>query len=101
MAARDQRDSFLVVHGHAEERFTDVPRRRDRFRLAVRPFRIDIDQAHLHRGERILKLALAAVALSPEPGAFGTPVELFGLPDIGASAAETERLEVHRLERDV
>ncbi len=35
--------------------------------LTVRPFRIDVDQAHLHRAERLLKLALAAIALVAEP----------------------------------
>src|SRR5208337_7832 len=56
---------------------------------------------HLHRGEGILKLALAAVAFVPEPGPLGTPVEFLGLPDIDAAAAETEGLEPHRLEGDV
>src|SRR5262249_58725597 len=31
----------------------------------------------------------------------GTPVELLGLPDVGAAAGETEGLEAHRVERDV
>ena len=69
--------------------------------LAVRPCRIHVDQAHLHRAERILKLAFAAVAFVTQPRPLGTPVELFGLPDIGAAAGETERLEAHRLQRDV
>ena len=49
----------------------------------------------------MLQLAFAAVAFVPQPRPLGTPVELFGLPDIGATAAETERLEAHRLQRDV
>src|SRR5262249_48608132 len=40
-------------------------------------------------------------AFVPQPCALGTPVKLFGLPNVGAAAAETERLEVHRLQRDV
>src|SRR5262249_42520458 len=75
--------------------------RRDRIRLAVRPFRIDVDETHLHGGKRILQLALAAVAFVPQPRPLRTPVEFFGLPDVGATAAETERLEAHRLQRDV
>src|SRR6202022_1507964 len=55
----------------------------------------------LHRAKWILKLAFAAVAFVPQPGPLGTPVELFGFPDIGAAAAEPERLEAHRLPRDV
>ena len=101
VAAGNQRDGLLVVHRHAEERLADVLGRRDRVRIAVRPFRIDVDQAHLHRAERLRKLAFAAVAFVAEPRALGTPVELFRLPDVGAAAGETERLEAHRLERDV
>ena len=97
VAARNQRNGFLVVHGHAEERLADVVRRGDRVRFAVRPFRIDIDEAHLHRAERFGELALAAVALIAQPGPLGTPVELFGLPDIRATAGEAEGLEPHRL----
>ena len=55
VAAGDQRDGLLVVHRHAEEGFADVLGRRDRIRLAVRPFRIDVDQAHLHGAERVLR----------------------------------------------
>ena len=101
VAAGNQRDGLLVVHRHAEERFADVLGRRDGVRFAVRAFRIDVDEAHLHRAERFLKLALAAVALVAEPRPLGTPVELFGLPHIGAAAGKTECLEAHRLERDV
>src|SRR5262249_39075561 len=91
----DQRDGLLVVHRHAEERFADVLGRRDRIGLAVRSRRIDIDQAHLHGAERILQLALAAVPLIAKPGPLRTPVELLGLPHVGAAAGETERLEAH------
>ena len=101
VAAGDQRDGLFVVHRHAEERFADVLGRGDRVRIAVRPFRIDVDQAHLHRAERFGELAFAAVAFVAEPGALRTPVELFRLPHVGAAAGETERLEAHRFQRDV
>src|SRR5665213_134559 len=101
VAAGNQRDSLFSVHRHAEERFADVLGRRDWVRIAVRPFRIDVDQAHLYRAERFRKLAFAAVAFVAEPSAFRTPVELFRLPHIGAAAGETERLEAHRVEGDV
>ena len=55
VAAGDQRDGLLVVHRHAEERFADVLRGRERVRIAVRPFRVDVDQAHLHRAERFMR----------------------------------------------
>ena len=51
--------------------------------------------------ELIGELALAAVAFIAQPRPFGTPVELFGLPDIGAAAGEAEGLEPHRVEGDV
>ena len=101
VAAGDQRDGLFVVHRHAEERFADVLGRRDRVRIAVRAFRIDVDQAHLHGAERFRKLTFAAVAFVAEPRALGTPEEFFRLPDIGAAAGETERLEAHRLEGDI
>src|SRR5262249_15298261 len=57
--------------------------------------------AHLHGAERLRELAFAAIAFIAEPGAFRAPVELFRLPDIGAAAREAERLEAHRLQRDI
>src|SRR5438105_15735698 len=101
VAAGNQRDGLLVVHRHSEERLADVLGRGDWVRLAVRPFRIDVDEAHLHGAERLRKLALAAVAFIAQPRPLRTPVELFGFPNIRAPAAETKRLEAHRLERDV
>src|SRR5262249_13900753 len=97
VAAGDQRDGLLVVHRHAEERLADVARRGDRVGLAVRAFRIDVDEAHLHRAERLGQLALAAVALIAQPRSLGAPEELFRLPHIGAAAGEAEGLEAHRL----
>src|SRR3954467_4698159 len=101
VAAGDQGDGLLVVHCHPEERFTDVLGRRDRVGLAVRPLRIDVDQAHLHRAERLRKLAFAAVAFVAQPRPLRTPVKLFRLPDIDAAAGEAEYLEAHGLKRDV
>src|SRR6185437_12954473 len=101
MAAGNQRDGLLVVHRHAEERFADVLGRRDRVRIAVRTFRIDVDQAHLHRAERLGELAFAAVTLVAEPASFRTPEEFFGLPNVGAATGKTEGLEAHRLQRNV
>ncbi len=97
MAAGDQRDRLLVVHRHAREGLADVARRADRVRLAVRSFRVDVDQAHLHGAQRARKLALAAVALVAQPGAFRTPVKLLRLPGVGAAAGKAEGLEAHRL----
>src|SRR6185437_6893523 len=95
-------DGFFVVHRHAREGLANIASRGERIRLAIRPFRIDVDQAHLYGGEGILKIAVALISLVRQPLAFGTPVDVgFGLPDIRASAAETESLAAHRLERDI
>src|SRR5690606_26229564 len=56
MTADDKRDRLLVVHRHAGEGLADVPRSRERARLASRPFRIHVDQSHLHIAERIGEL---------------------------------------------
>ena len=56
VAARDQRDGLFVVHRHAAERVADVPGGGNGVGLAVRTFGIDVDQAHLHGGERILEV---------------------------------------------
>ena len=102
VAAGDQRDGLLVVHRHALERFANVARRGERVRLAVRPFRIDVDQAHLHRAERILQLAIAEIAIIRQPLAFRAPIdEIVGLPAVRAPAGEAERLEAHRFESHV
>src|SRR6202030_4693970 len=99
VAARDQRDRLLVVHGHPAERLTDVARRGERVRVAVRALRVDVDEAHLDRAERIRELAVATVALVAEPDGLRTPVDvLLGLPGVHAAAAEAEGLEAHRLQ---
>ena len=63
VAAGDQRDGFLVVHRHAAEGVADVVGRGERIGIAVRAFGVDVDQAHLHRGERILQVARVHVAI--------------------------------------
>ena len=101
VAADDERDRLLVVHRHAAERLADVPGGRQRIRVAVRPLGVHVDEAHLHGTERTGELAVAAVALVAEPGVLGAPEDLVGLPDVLAAEAHAERLEPHRLQRDV
>ncbi len=126
VAAGDQGDGLLVVHRHATEGVADIVGGRDRIRVAVRSFGVDVDQAHLHGGQRVFQLAAVdvpirivighehrAVLLDPfrpvlvadvaaEPGGLCTPVDvLIRLPDVLAAAAEAERLESHGLQSDV
>ena len=102
VAADDQRRGLFHVHRHAGERRLDVDGRGERIGLAVRALRVDVDQAHLGGAERLLQVAVAAVAPVGEPDVLRAPVDvLFGLPDVDAAAGEAEGLEAHRLERDV
>ena len=58
--AGDERDRLLVVHGHAGERLADVPAGGDGVGVAVGPLGVHVDEAHLHRAERVGELAVAA-----------------------------------------
>src|SRR5580704_17585398 len=98
VTAGNQRNCFFVIHRHTGKSLSDVTCRSNRIGLSVRPFRIHIDQAHLHRAQRILKITIAAVTLISQPRALRTPVYFFGFPHVRAPAAKTERLETHRLE---
>src|SRR5580658_3182532 len=96
VAADDERDRLLVVHGHAAEGLADVTRRGERIRVAARPLRIHVDQAHVIGAEGPMDLSAIAVAFVTEPRVLGPPEDLVGLPDVGSPEAETERLEPHR-----
>src|SRR5271157_2688755 len=50
MAAGDERDGLLIVHGHARKGFADIAARANRVWVAVRAFGVYINQAHLHGG---------------------------------------------------
>src|SRR5689334_19750570 len=99
--AGNQRDGFLVVHRHAGECLADIISSCDRIGLAVRSFGVDVDEAHLYRAERLLKLTFTAVAFVTKPRTFRSPVEFLWLPSVRAAAAKPERLEAHRLEGDI
>ena len=102
VAAGNEGNGLLVIHRHAGERFPNVLGCGERIRLAVGPFRIHVDQAHLNGGERILEFPVAGVTLVSQPLAFRSPVNvLLRLPDVFAAAGESERLESHRLEGTV
>src|SRR5207253_11021901 len=55
----------------------------------------------LHGAERLGQVPVAAVALVAAPGLLRAPVDLLRLPDVGATEAEPERLEPHRLRGEV
>ena len=102
MAAGDERHRLLVVHRHAGEGLADVPRRGNRIGVAVRAFRVDVNQPHLHGRERIFQVPVAGIALVIQPGGLLAPIDvLIRLPDVLATASETERFEAHRFQGDV
>ena len=102
VAAGGQGHGLFIVHGHAGKRLTDVTAGGHGVRVPVGPFRVHVDQAHLHRGQRVFQFTLAAVTLVPKPFLLGTPVDiLFRLPHVLAPAAETEGLKAHRLQGTV
>jgi hypothetical protein len=99
VAADDQRGGLLVVHRHAAERLADVVRSRQRIRLALGPFGIDIDQAHRGRAVGLSQVPLTRVALvGAEPLVLFAEEDLLGLPHVGTTEAEAEGLEPGRLE---
>src|SRR6266511_508325 len=97
----DEGNRLLVVHRHAAERLSEVARCKDRIRVASRPLRVHVDQAHVIGAEGSLDLPFAGVALVSQPGVLGAPEDLFGLEDVLSPEAEAERLEPHRFHRDV
>src|SRR5581483_5894050 len=101
VAADDERNSLFVIHCHAAERFANVARCKERVRVAARPLRIYVDQAHVVGAERPLDCTVAAVALVSQPRVLGPPEYLLGLPDVGTPKAETEGLEPHRFHGDI
>jgi hypothetical protein len=66
-------------------------RRAERVRLAVDSVEVDVDEAHLHRGQGVLeRLAIiAVVAIRGEPLFLGTPIGvLLGMPDVLPTESE-------------
>ncbi len=102
VAAGDQRDGLLVVHRHPVEGLADVAGGGDRVRVAVGALGVDVDEAHLDGGQRVLQLAVAGVALVAQPGGLRAPVDvLVRLPLVDPAAAEPEGAEAHALQGDV
>ena len=54
VSTRDEGNSLFVVHRHAGKSLPNVVRSRNRVRIPVGAFRIDVDQTHLHGSEWIL-----------------------------------------------
>ena len=102
MAAGNQREGLLVIHRHAAEGLADIPYRSGWIRLSIGSFRVHVNQAHLHRAERIVELTIALIAFVPQPLALRTPEDvLLRYPHVLAAAAEAEGFQAHRIQRDI
>jgi hypothetical protein len=103
VAAGHQGHGLVVVHGHAGEGLAHVACPRHRVGVAVRALRVHVDQAHLHGGQRVFQIALAAVAAvglvaGGQPLLLGAPVDVFfRRPDVRAATGKAEGLEAHGL----
>src|ERR1700678_2661919 len=61
VTAGNECDGLLIVHRHARKRLSNIACRGNWIWLSIRPFRIHIDQTHLHRAEGILKITIPGV----------------------------------------
>src|SRR4029434_2736914 len=80
VATDNQRKRLLVVHRHAGEGLSNVLRRKGRVRIAARPLRIHVDQAHVIGAERPLHIPAIRMAFVSKPGLLGPPEDLVRLP---------------------
>ena len=101
VATGDEGDRFLVVHRHAAEGFANVACGGDRVGHAVGAFRVHVDEAHLHGGQWVGEVPVAAVSLVIEPRRLRTPVRFVGFPHVGSAAAETEHRQPHGFHGDI
>src|SRR6202045_5390517 len=100
VAARNQGNGFFVIHRHATESLTNILDRCNWIRLAFRAFRVDVNQPHGGRSERIFEIAFAGVALvSTQPSGLRTPVNvLIRFLSLAAPPMSTEGLEAQRFQ---
>jgi hypothetical protein len=106
VATDGERDGLLVVHRHAAECLADVLGGLHRIGDAVGAFGVDVDQAHLDRGERVVERPAAvfpaagvAIVVDRQPLVLRPPVDVvLGCPDVVAAEGESGRREAHRLE---
>src|SRR5580698_8580414 len=90
VTAGNERNGFLVIHRHARESLSDIPRRGDGIGLSIRSFRIHVDQTQPPRGERVPPVPIRAGTPLGKPPSPRAPVHLLRFPHVLASAAKTE-----------
>ena len=98
----NQRHCLLIVHRHPRKRLPNVPSRSQRIRFPIRPFRIHINQTHLHRAQRIRQMPIPSVSLVSQPLTLRPPINiLLRLPHICTPTRKPEGLKSHRLQRHI
>lgn len=112
MATDNQSRSLGVVHSHATKGNTDIEGRLAGVGIAIRAFRVDVDEAMMSSSKRFLKgfgtMRSVGTAVIPDIVALGdkgglrTPVDtLVGLPNIDTTTPKAESGEAHGLERNI
>src|SRR5664280_2979696 len=93
---------LLIVHCHATEALSYIPRCSYRIWLAIRAFWVHVNKAHLNCGEGLLQFPIIGVTLISKPITFRTPVYiLLRFPDVLTPATETKCLKTHRFQSDI
>ncbi|CNU62563.1 Uncharacterised protein [Salmonella enterica subsp. enterica serovar Bovismorbificans] len=100
MPASDQRHGLFVVHPHIAKGSANGGGGRKWFAAVIRPFRVNVDKAHLGRAQRRFCQRFR-VSVS-QPGFFIAPVHIqIRFPDIFTPGAETEGTEAGVFQRHV
>ena len=90
---------LIVIHRHAGKGLADVFGRRKGVGVAIGPFRIHIDETHLHCGQGVCQVTVTAVAFVAEPLGFLTPVDIFfWFPHIFPATGESKGFKSHGLD---
>ena len=112
VASSDQGNSLRVVHAHAAEGLANVEGRRDGVTVSIGALGVDVDEAHVGGGKRLLQVTGAGskvcaavvadvIALGHE-SCLGAPEDaLIRLPRVGPTGAKAKNREAHLLERRV
>ncbi len=107
VAASRERNGLLMVHRHALECFLDVACGLQRIGHTARPFGIDVNEAHLDRGERPFDLQTlvrvnAGLDALIDPFVLAAPVDIaLRLEHVGAPPAKAEDRPTHALDGDI
>jgi len=90
---RQSARGFFVVHRHATERLADIPGRGDRIRVAVRAFRVDVNQTICTAASGFSRSARRSSVCHPAKWSRNPSRRPLPAPIHPPPAGETERLE--------